>query len=164
MLKRNRRIPVCKNALNRQDSRTDKQEAKFRSLCTSTKSRADCCRAPPRQRRHHTVRRLLRLHFRQMGKGPLDWFHSRRRPSSHLLGETYPPAAPMSTFTKDPKDCELHHHPKDHLQLVWGVRLDIGDTVQQGDYFAAPNGTWQKFISLGHTIRQSDDTYWVRMH
>jgi hypothetical protein len=62
-----------------------------------------------------------------------------------------------------PYTLEVHFHPKDNLKRIWAVRLQVGDIVQEGDYFAATDGTWRKFTSLGHVILGGDKTYWVRM-
>lgn len=58
---------------------------------------------------------------------------------------------------------EMHSHPANQNNIIWGERLTEGDLVKKGDYFASVSGTWQELTSLGHIIQKEDSTYWVRM-
>lgn len=104
---------------------------------------------------------------------------TRLRPGDVIGDDDYTPDLAAGLWTKAPnpghvirKNCptvyvrigrrELHQHPADPFQQIWGVRLRPGESVEKGDYFAGPNG-WEEFTSLGHVILKTDKTYWVRM-
>lgn len=55
-----------------------------------------------------------------------------------------------------------HHHPRNPLNILWGIRLKKGDVPQEGDYYAASNGRWEPVTCAGLPI-EDDDGYWVRM-
>ena len=58
---------------------------------------------------------------------------------------------------------ELHTHPKDPSQVVYGERLKAGEVIQPNDVYDATSGKWEEapFFS-GMVLQEGCQTYWVR--
>ncbi len=57
----------------------------------------------------------------------------------------------------------MHIHPFDKTNFVWGIKLNPGDRLAEGDYYAASNGRWREAPNPGAVIEKGCTTYWVRM-
>lgn len=55
-----------------------------------------------------------------------------------------------------------HIHPRNRDELVWGERLQPGDTIQPADVYDASSGIWQKAPCPGLVLAERCETYWVR--
>ena len=57
---------------------------------------------------------------------------------------------------------EQHIHPMNPSQVVFGGRLQAGETIQAGDVYDSTSGKWEKAPCLGVVLQEDCNIYWVR--
>ncbi|PIT88526.1 MAG: hypothetical protein COU29_01955 [Candidatus Magasanikbacteria bacterium CG10_big_fil_rev_8_21_14_0_10_36_32] len=60
------------------------------------------------------------------------------------------------------KEKELHTHPKNPNEKIFGQRLQAGDIVEEDDVYDSSSGKWEVCPCPGLTLQESVNTYWVR--
>ena len=58
---------------------------------------------------------------------------------------------------------QLYTHPRNPHSHIWGIMLKEGDTLQDGDYYAASNGKWEPVTCVGIVLQKDCGKQWVRM-
>lgn len=56
---------------------------------------------------------------------------------------------------------EMHRHPNNPNEVVYGNRLSVGDITEPNDVYACVRGIWKKSIMIGLPIK-NEHFYWVR--
>ncbi len=57
---------------------------------------------------------------------------------------------------------EQHVHPENPNQVVFGKRLQAGETVRADDVYGSSSGIWEKAPFDGLVLQEGCTIYWVR--
>jgi len=57
---------------------------------------------------------------------------------------------------------EAYRHPRNQFEVVIGIRLRAGDTIQEDDVYDSTSGRWEKAPCPGLVLQEGCKTYWVR--